>query len=146
VAGEANLSWRWLLADCWFAYMVDMSSPTGGDPRPEIDRTATGEWAVAGRRCRACGEPVAYAWPRCPACAGAVEPAHFGPHGTVWSSTVVRIAVPGHTPPYGLAYVDLDDGPRVLAHTAGDAPAPIDGRVRLTGVSDDGDLQVEVVR
>jgi uncharacterized OB-fold protein len=123
-----------------------MSSATGGDPRPEIHRTAEGEWVVLGRRCRACAGPVAYAWPRCPACAGEVEPASFGPHGTVWSSTVVRIAVPGHTPPYALAYVDLEDGPRVLAHTAGDVPAPIDGRVRLTGVSDAGDLQVEVVR
>jgi uncharacterized protein len=126
--------------------MVDMSSPTGGDPRPELHRTAQGEWVVAGRRCLVCAEPVAYAWPRCPACAGAVEPAWFGPHGTVWSSTVVRIAVPGHVPPYALAYVDLDDGPRVLAHTAGDAPAPIEAGVRLTGVSEAGDLQVEVVR
>lgn len=123
-----------------------MSSPTGSDPRPEIHRTAEGDWVVAGRRCRTCAEPVAYAWPRCPACGAEVEPASFGPRGTVWSSTVVRIAVPGHTPPYALAYVDLEDGPRVLARTAGDEPAPIDAGVRLVGVSDEGDLQVEVVR
>ncbi|GAA4901765.1 hypothetical protein EV188_109100 [Actinomycetospora succinea] len=123
-----------------------MTSPTGSDPRPEIRRTAQGDWVVAGRRCRACAEPVAYAWPRCPACGAEVEPADFGPLGTVWSSTVVRIAVPGHTPPYALAYVDLEDGPRVLAHVAGDEPAPIGGGARLTGVSDAGDLQVEVTR
>lgn len=123
-----------------------MPSPTGADPRPEIHRTAEGDWVVVGRRCGTCAEPVAYAWPRCPACGSEVAPARFGPRGTVWSSTVVRIAVPGHTPPYALAYVDLDDGPRVLAHVAGDEPAPIGGEAWLIGASDDGDLQVEVVR
>jgi uncharacterized protein len=126
-----------------------MSSPNGADPRPEIRCTSDGDWVVVGRRCCTCAETVAYTWPRCPACASEVEPADFGPLGTVWSSTVVRIAVPGHTPPYSLAYVDLEGGPRVLAHVAGwtsGEPAPIDGRVQLTGVSDAGDLQVEVVR
>lgn len=124
-----------------------MSSPTGVDPRPEIRRTADGDWVVVGRRCRSCAEPVAYAWPRCPACGAAVAPAEFGPRGTVWSSTVVRIAVPGHTPPYALAYVDLEDGPRVLAHVAGaDEPVRIGADAWLIGASDDGDLQVEVVR
>lgn len=125
-----------------------MSSPTGRDPRPEIRRAADGAWIVAGRRCLTCVEPVAYPWPRCPQCGSEVEPADFGPQGTVWSATVVRIAVPGHTPPYSLAYVDLEDGPRVLAHVVGepDEPAPIGGRVRLSGASDEGDLQVEVIR
>lgn len=124
-----------------------MSSPTGRDPRPEIRRAAHGDWVVVGRRCRTCVEPTAYPWPRCPSCSAEVEPADFGPRGTVWSSTVVRIAVPGHTPPYSLAYVDLEDGPRVLAHVAGERePAPIGSRVRLCGASDEGDLQVEVIR
>lgn len=123
-----------------------MSSPLGVDPRPEIYCTADGEWVVVGRRCRSCAEPVAYSWPRCPACGSEVEPAQFGPRGTVWSSTVVRIAVPGHTPPYALAYVDLENGPRVLAHVTGEESAPIGGLVRLTGSSDAGDLQVEVIR
>lgn len=126
-----------------------MPSPIGVDPRPEIRRTTDGDQVVVGRRCRTCAETVAYPWPRCPACGSEVEPASFGPRGTVWSSTVVRIAVPGHTPPYALAYVDLDDGPRVLAHVVGAStaePAPIGGRVRLTASSGDGDLQVEVIR
>lgn len=123
-----------------------MSSSTGSDPRPQIQRTAHGDRVVVGRRCRSCAEPVAYAWPRCPACGSEVEPARFGPGGTVWSSTVVRIAVPGHTPPYSLAYVDLEDGPRVLAHVDGEDPAPIGGRVRLVDVTAEGDLRVEVIR
>jgi hypothetical protein len=67
----------------------------------------------------------------------------------VWSSTVVRVPVAGHLPPYSLAYVDLDDGPRVLAHLVGDdsdAPARIGAAVRLVGASSEGDLQVEVDR
>ena len=95
-----------------------------------------------GVRCTACGYAVAFARPRCPVCGAAVAPARFGPEGTVWSATVVRVAVPGRTPPYGLAYVDLDDGPRILAHTEGDAPVPIGSRVRLVADGDDGDVVV----
>lgn len=128
-----------------------MSEPGSVDPRPRVQAGPDGLRRVAGRRCRSCAEVSAFAWPRCPACRGEVEPASFGPDGTVWSSTVVRIPVPGRTPPYGLAYVDLDDGPRVLAHVLGDAaaahePVPIGSRVRLAGVSADGDVQVEVLR
>lgn len=75
-----------------------------------------------------------------------MEPAEFGPFGTVWSATVVRIPVPGRTPPYGLAYVDLDDGPRILAHVADSERAvPIGARVRLLPGAADGDPQVEVL-
>lgn len=90
---------------------------------------------MEGRRCTSCGEVTAHPWPACPACGGAVEQARFGPEGTVWSATLVRIPTPGRTPPYGLAYVDLDDGPRVLAHTAG--AMPIGARVRLGRDGDD---------
>lgn len=86
---------------------------------------------------------MAATWPSCPRCGGATAPAEFGPGGTVWSATVVRVAVAGHTPPYALAYVDLDAGPRVLAHVAGPAGTapPIGSRVRLVP-SGDGDLTV----
>jgi len=97
---------------------------------------------VIGRRCHSCGEVAAFAWPRCPACGGPVDEAEFGPEGTVWSATVVRVPVPGRTPPYALAYVDLDDGPRVLAHTA--EVFAIGARVRLLE-SVDGDVQVEAL-
>ena len=98
---------------------------------------------VAGVRCTSCGHVVAFERVRCPQCAGAVVETEFGPAGTVWASTVVRVPVPGRTPPYALAYVDLDDGPRVLAHVAGATePPPVGGRVRLDGQTRDGDLQV----
>ncbi|MGV0739732.1 OB-fold domain-containing protein [Mycobacterium syngnathidarum] len=72
----------------------------------------------------------------------------FGPTGTVWSSTVIRIPIPGRTPPYGIAYVNLDDGPRVTVHTAADpadGPVPVGTRVRISGTNDTGDVEVEVI-
>ncbi|MGV0838247.1 OB-fold domain-containing protein [Mycolicibacterium thermoresistibile] len=80
---------------------------------------------------------------RCPVCAGPVESAEFGPGGVVFASTRVHLGLPGREPPYSLAYVVFDDGPRVLVHTTGDAPLPVGGRVRLIGASDAGDLLVE---
>lgn len=121
-----------------------MPQTTVPDPRPRL--LPRGDAAVvAGVRCTACGLPVAFARPRCPACRGPVEPAEFGPGGTVWSATVVRIPVPGREPPYALAYVDLDDGPRVLAHLPGTEAPDVGTRVRLTGPSPDPDLRAEVV-
>lgn len=62
----------------------------------------------------------------------------------------MRIPVPGRTPPYALAYVDLDDGPRVLAHVVHargrhDTPVPIGSRVRLLVSTEDDDVQAEVL-
>ena len=74
-----------------------------------------------------------------------MEAAQFGPGGTVFASTVLRIPVPGRTPPYRLAYVDLDDGPRILAHATGADNGPLvpGARVRIVGRTDDGDPLVE---
>jgi uncharacterized OB-fold protein len=113
------------------------------DPRPHV--TEQGD-ALVGVRCSACQHPMPTPRPACAACGGLVAEARFGPGGRVYSSTVVRIAVGDRIPPYALAYVDLDDGPRVLAHVVGDDPtAPAVGsRVRLTGPIS-GDVAVEVV-
>lgn len=63
----------------------------------------------------------------------------------MWSSTVVRVPVPGRTPPYAMAYVDVDDGPRILAHVDGPAERIAVGtRVTLTIGDAEGDLTVEV--
>jgi uncharacterized protein len=52
---------------------------------------------------------------RCPRCRGEVEAALFGPAGTIWATTRVHVpAFAGDEVPYVLAYVDLDEGPRVL--------------------------------
>lgn len=57
----------------------------------------------------------------------------------------MRVPVPGRTPPYGLAYVDLDEGPRVLAHVDSDGDAerlPPGTCVRVCGTTADGDVLV----
>lgn len=118
------------------------------DPRPVVVQHAAGA-AVLGVRCSDCAYPVAFARPACPVCSGPVSQQHFGPGGTVFSSTVVRIPVGDRTPPYALAYVDLDDGPRILVATP-PAPGcdtsalPVGSRVRLIGVGPAGDPVVEV--
>jgi Predicted nucleic-acid-binding protein containing a Zn-ribbon len=120
------------------------------DPRPQLD-TTDGVVRVIGVRCTECGYPVAFARLRCPVCRGPVETERFGPDGVVWSATTVRIPVGDREPPYQLAYVDLQDGPRILAHVAGPdgAPAsdvvPVGARVRLRGRNDAGDAVVEVL-
>jgi len=113
-----------------------MSRP---DPRPPVEADGEAVRLVASR-CEECGYVVAGELPSCPDCGAATVPARCGPRGSVWASTVVRIPVPPRQPPYGLAYVDLEDGPRVLVHTAGDAALPVGSAVELGPLSAAGDL------
>jgi uncharacterized OB-fold protein len=121
------------------------AAPPGGpalshpDPRPRIERTADG-LRLAGWRCRDCGYPVAVAGPWCPRCRGELVAAAFGPDGTAWASTVVHVPLPGREPPWGMVYVDLAGGPRVLGHLERAQPVPVGTPMELTGLSDDGDL------
>ena len=114
-------------------------TPVAPDPRPrvvEID----GVMRVSGSRCSACGYPNPSALERCPLCAAQCSPTEFGPGATVFAATVLRVPVPGRTPPYALAYIDLDDGPRILAHVEGTDNALVPGvRVRVVGVTAQGD-------
>lgn len=112
--------------------------PEGPDPRPRVDDGADGP-VVRGTRCAACGHPSLDPVARCPVCRGPSQDATFAGRGTVFSSTVLRIPVGGHEPPTALVYVDLDDGPRVLGHAPGDRVVPPGTRVRLTGVTAQGD-------
>ncbi|WP_395155635.1 Zn-ribbon domain-containing OB-fold protein, partial [Ilumatobacter sp.] len=98
---------------------------------------------IQGWRCDDCALARAERSPRCPECGGHLGEAEFGPEGTVWSSTIVHLDIGGITAPYGLAYVDLDDGPRFLAHTT-DAlsPIPVGAPVKIVGTTPAGDVQV----
>jgi len=116
------------------------------DPRPTVQRDG-GRFLATGARCTQCRYPTTEPLQRCPVCGGATEPASFGPGGTVFSATVLRVPTPGRTPPSGLAYVDIDDGPRILAHVRGpnDAALTPSDRVELSGTTDEGDPEVERV-
>lgn len=95
---------------------------------------------VRGSRCASCRYPSAQVGlPWCPSCQGEMHEEHFAPEGVAWSSTVVHIPVKPRRPPFALAYVDLDDGPRVLAHLDPPEALPIDTRVVISG-TDLGDL------
>lgn len=108
-----------------------------------------GAFLVQGSACEACGYRSIGQPRRCPSCRSAsVAPASFGPGGMVWAATAIRIATPGRVPPYQLAYVDLDDGPRLLVHLAADdgtLPAP-GSRVWLAGLTADGDPLASTAR
>ncbi len=114
------------------------------DPRPVIEGSV-----LVGARCSACGHAHAVRFRRCSRCGGGeLEEARFGPDGTVWSTTTLHVASGDREAPYTLAYVDLDDGPRLLAHVQ-DGPAlalRVAERVRLGGLTEHGDPQVEVLR
>ena len=116
---------------------------TTPDPRPTVVADGN-DWVVTGLRCAGCGYVTFARPPRCPECRHELVAASFGPLGTVWSSTVVRVAVPGRTPPYGLAYVDLANGPRVLAHvSSGDTRLAVGTTVVVVASSPEGDVTVE---
>lgn len=116
------------------------------DPRPVMAEDGD-RWVIKGFRCDACGYHLAVSRPRCPVCRGALSEHDFGPEGTVWSGTVMRAGVPDREPPIGLAYVDLDDGPRVLCHVAtndGEEPQVLapGTRVALAGLTEQDDPRV----
>jgi uncharacterized protein len=115
--------------------------PALPDPRP---RLVPGELRVHGWRCVACGHAIAESAPWCPVCRGELAEAAFGPGGVVWSSTVFRVPLDGRVPPWGLAYVDLDDaGPRILAHSRVPERLPVGARATIVGLSEDGDIAVD---
>jgi uncharacterized protein len=115
------------------------------DARPAVIRDE-GALVVRGGRC-ASGHVTLMPRERCSDCGGRLEPTQLSPMGTVWSSTVVRIPIPDREPPFGLAYVDLDDGGRLLAHVReepGRDPVPlrVGTRVEVVGTTTSGDVEV----
>lgn len=74
-----------------------------------------------------------------------MEEASFGPAGTVWSVTTIHVPSGDREAPYTLAYVDLDDGPRMLAHVSDGPAAEVGGRVTLTGRTPHGDPEVSAL-
>lgn len=115
-----------------------MSSSTV-DPRPHAVASG-GVVTIAGWRCRDCAYPLTREVLRCPVCRGEMAETAFTPHGEVFASTCLRVAVPGHEPPLAMAYLVLDDGPRILVHTEGEKPLRVGSRAVLTAISPGGDV------
>ena len=117
-------------------------SDAGGQQVPDSRPQLIGG-RVVGSRCAGCGYPSAQTGlPWCPACQREqMVQEGFGPGGVVWSSARVQLRVLHRRPPYTLAYVDLDDGPRVLARLAEPLVLPPGARVDIVDTAD-GDLIV----
>ena len=114
------------------------TAPTA-DPRPRIVSEG-GDLQLAGARCERCGYRLAVDVGGCPSCGGPLTEARYGPNGRVWAVTGVHVPVQDRPIPYRLAYVDLDDGPRILAHIVdGDEPIAVGDRVTLTTITAAGD-------
>jgi hypothetical protein len=103
-----------------------------GDPLTAPFWRAAERRELVVQRCLACGHHQFYPRPHCLRCRGAeLEWRPVRGAGTVYSLTVVRFAVvPELAPPYAVALVELDEGPRLLANLVG-RPCPIGARVRV---------------
>jgi uncharacterized OB-fold protein len=94
-------------------------------------------WAAAAehrllvQRCAGCGHHQFYPRPFCLACSSRrIAWQQVTGRGWVYSLTTVRIPVhPDLPPPYVVALVDLDEGPRLLTNLAGECA--IGDRVRV---------------
>jgi uncharacterized OB-fold protein len=64
-------------------------------------------------------------------------PHQLGGSGTVYAKTTVGLGPPGFDPPYGLAWVDLPDGPRAFGQL--DHPDDVE-------IGDSVELVVRVIR
>lgn len=110
------------------------------DSRPDLV-----DGRVLGSRCEECRYPSPQrGLPWCPVCYAPIADETFAPVGTAWSSVVVAIPVNDKIPPFALVYVDLDDGPRVLARLVEPVALPVNSRVRVVGI-DAGDLVAQEV-
>ena len=114
-------------------------APSGADPRPTVDGRR-----VVGVRCAACGHVAASPDRRCRRCSAAVDPDHFSPDGVVWAAATVHLAVDHRRPPFILAYVDLDHGPRILTLVEGEIEPDVGTRVSIVG-QQAGDVVVTAV-
>jgi uncharacterized protein len=103
-----------------------------GDPlsAPFWEAAARRELVV--QRCTACGAFQFYPRPFCLACdATELEWARVEGGGTVYATTTVHMeVVPALAPPYVVAVVELDEGPRLTTNIVG-GDASIGTRVRL---------------
>ncbi len=114
-----------------------MERPASTTYQPElIGQAGRDECAVSGSRCTSCGRGAAPPTPRCPWCGSRSEAVSFAPRGRIWSSSVIHIDVGTRKPPYGVAYVDLDDGPRVLTLLGRPARLSNGTRVELRPTAD----------
>jgi uncharacterized OB-fold protein len=118
---------------------LSFSDLGAADPTTEPFWQACVENRLTVQRCVACGSHQFYPRPFCLSCEErALEWVDTPGSGTIYSATTVRIPVSEDlTPPYILALVDLDEGPRLLTNIEADT-VQIGERVSLAWRLRDG--------
>ena len=109
-----------------------MAAPTSKKPVPRPDEESRWFWEACARhelylqRCRNCGTLRFYPRALCPKClSAATDYLRASGRGTVYTFTVTyQNQAPGFREelPYVLAWVELDEGPRLLTNVIGCAP------------------------
>ena len=101
-----------------------MTRPDGyGDPVTRPFWAAAERHTLLVQRCQGCGHCQLYPRRFCLACDSEdVRWIEAAGTGTVYSATTVRVQIaPDHEPPYVVALVELDEGPRLLTNLEDDA-------------------------
>lgn len=88
-------------------------------PTPETqhfwDGARRGELLL--QRCDECGKPYFPPRPFCPVCASSsVSVFRASGRGRLYSYNINHRPAPGFTPPYAIAVVELDEGPRMMTN------------------------------
>ena len=111
-----------------------LSEIGAADPTTERFWSACAERRLLVQHCRSCGKHQFYPRPFCLACeSNDLEWTESKGRGTIYSVTTIRLPVtPELTPPYSVALVDLDEGPRLLTNIEDTDAARIDDRVVVT--------------
>ena len=106
---------------------------TYGDPTHWPFWQAARRHVLLLQRCSRCGHFQFYGRPFCLACDSVdVRWVSSVGTGTIYSMTTVRMLVlPELVPPYVVAIVQLDEGPRMMTNVVG-GPCRIGARVRIT--------------
>jgi uncharacterized protein len=88
-------------------------------PTPETQHfwEGTRQGALRLQRCDQCGHAYFPPRPFCPSCASRnVSVFNASGRGRLYSYVIHHRAVPGFTPPYAIAVVELDEGPRMMTN------------------------------
>ena len=110
-------------------------------PETEEFWAATAQGKLLLRRCNDCGTVIWYPRPYCPACASlSTSWSEASGRGSVYTYTVVhRSMVDGYRQavPYVIAYVELEEGPRVMTNIVGCPPEEVKVGMAVKVVFDD---------
>ncbi|WP_028923565.1 Zn-ribbon domain-containing OB-fold protein [Pseudonocardia acaciae] len=126
-------------------------------PLPALDEPDTGRFwqATAGHRlvyreCRACGHVEFFPRRHCTECGGMeLDERESAGDGVVYSYTVIRRHQHPYfraRAPYTVGFVDLDEGPRILAEIAGDPDGVRIGQRVAVEWEDHEELAVPIFR